>query len=240
MDSPWPTVSLCLTYWYCSVVLGPLIMNNRPAFQLKKTIQGYNLFQVIFSAYVLYESCVAGWLTGYSWLCQDIDPDTHPDSNGMRMTRACWLYFMGKFVEFADTLFFILRKKFDHVSTLQVVHHGIMPLYGYVMVRWLPGGHETFGGTLNSLIHVFMYCYYLLSACGPHMKKYLWWKKYLTMCQMFQFVIVFSRSLIVVFGVVECGYPRYFSLISASITFLFFLMFMRFYMQSYNKKAKRA
>lgn len=29
-----------------------------------------------------------------------------------------------------------------------------------------------------------MYSYYLLAALGPHMQKYLWWKKYLTGLQM--------------------------------------------------------
>ena len=111
-----------------------------------------------------------------------------------------------------------------------------MPLYGYIMVRWLPGGHETFGGTLNSLVHVFMYSYYFLASLGPQMQKYLWWKKYLTTLQMIQFIIVFVRSIIVIFGIVECGYPRYFSLFSASITFLFFGMFMNFYRENYSKK----
>ena len=111
-----------------------------------------------------------------------------------------------------------------------------MPIYGYVMVRWLPGGHETFGGTLNSLIHVFMYSYYFLASLGPQMQKYLWWKKYLTGLQMIQFVIVFTRSVIVITGIVECGFPRFFSLISASITVLFFAMFMQFYRDTYRQK----
>jgi len=238
MNSPWPTIWLCFGYIYISKVIGPSIMKERSAFNLKKTIMSYNLLQVIFSSYIFYEACVAGWLTGYNWLCQDIDRDTDPNSKGMRMTRACWLYFMGKFLEFADTFFFLARKKFEHVSYLQVIHHSIMPLYGYFMVRWLPGGHETFGGTLNSLVHIFMYGYYFLAALGPSMKKYLWWKKYLTMFQMVQFVVVFSRSIIVIFGIVDCGYPRYFSLISASITVLFFVMFMQFYMQSYKANNK--
>ena len=126
----------------------------------------------------------------------------------------------------------------DILYYFQVIHHSTMPLYGYIMVRWLPGGHETFGGTLNSLVHVFMYGYYFLAAFGPQMQKYLWWKKYLTAFQMIQFVIVFVRSIIVIFGLVECGYPRFFSLISASITVLFFGMFSQFYKETYNKKHK--
>ena len=57
-------------------------MKERPAFNLKKTIMSYNLLQVIFSSYIFYEACVAGWLTGYNWLCQDIDRDTDPNSKG--------------------------------------------------------------------------------------------------------------------------------------------------------------
>ena len=37
---------------------------------------------------------------------------------------------------------------------------------------------------LNSGIHVIMYTYYFLSAFGPAVRKYLWWKKYLTMLQL--------------------------------------------------------
>lgn len=40
-----------------------------------------------------------------------------------------------------------------------------------------------FGPTLNSFIHVLMYSYYGLSVI-PSMRKYLWWKKYLTQAQL--------------------------------------------------------
>lgn len=41
-----------------------------------------------------------------------------------------------------------------------------------------------FPAIVNSGIHVLMYSYYGLSAIGPHMNKYLWWKKYLTIIQL--------------------------------------------------------
>jgi hypothetical protein len=37
---------------------------------------------------------------------------------------------------------------------------------------------------INSFIHIIMYGYYGLSACGPQIQKYLWWKRYLTQAQM--------------------------------------------------------
>ena len=41
----------------------------------------------------------------------------------------------------------------------------------------------TFIAILNSFIHVIMYAYYGLSACGPRIQKYLWWKRYITQAQ---------------------------------------------------------
>ena len=39
-------------------------------------------------------------------------------------------------------------------------------------------------GQINSLVHVVMYLYYGLAAVGPHMHKFLWWKRYLTSLQL--------------------------------------------------------
>ena len=37
---------------------------------------------------------------------------------------------------------------------------------------------------LNCFVHTIMYTYYLLSALGPALRPFLWWKKYLTMLQL--------------------------------------------------------
>ena len=88
---------------------------------------------------------------------------------------ACYVYFLNKFVEFADTFFFIARKKFRNVNRLQLIHHSIMPIFTFLIIRWVPGGHETFAAMFNSFIHIIMYSYYFLAALGPHMQPYLWW-----------------------------------------------------------------
>lgn len=55
---------------------------------------------------------------------------------------------------------------------------------------WFPllGGHSTFFGLLNTFVHIVMYFYYFLTALGPQVQKYLWWKKYLTTLQMVSYV----------------------------------------------------
>ena len=110
-----------------------------------------------------------------------------------------------------------------------------MYLFNFVIL-----GHETFGGGLNCLVHVIMYGYYFLAALGPHMRPYLWWKKYLTTFQMIQFVCIFVKSLVVVLGIVDCAYPWQFSLISVLLVSMFFFLFAEFYVQEYNAvKAKK-
>ena len=39
-------------------------------------------------------------------------------------------------------------------------------------------------GLINTFVHVIMYMYYFLAALGPHIQKYLWWKRYITVMQL--------------------------------------------------------
>ena len=89
---------------------------------------------------------------------------------------------------------FVARKKFNHLSFLHVFHHGTVAMSTYPGVRWLPGGHSTFWGLLNSLVHVFMYSYYFMAALGPEYSKYVWWKTHITKMQMIQFVLIFIHE----------------------------------------------
>lgn len=119
-----------------------------------------------------------------------------------QMLGAVWFYYMCKLIELLDTVFFVLRKKQNQVTFLHVYHHTMMPFAGFIGVKYVggrrnnfssfslsnlnfdSGGHTTLLGLINSFIHVIMYAYYMLAAMGPHMQKYLWWKRYLTVMQM--------------------------------------------------------
>ena len=281
MHSFVPTLVLSGLYLIICIFIGPRFMKNRQPYELKNSIQGYNVLQVLISAYIFYEGCYNGWLTHYSWVCQPVEMEdnstsrrtvnpflfivimhlfrqncllissigrfaNHGTSRGMNLIcyvisfqmMCCYLYFLNKFFEFADTFFFIARKKFRNVNRLQLIHHSIMPVYSFVLCRWLPGGHETFGGIFNCFIHVLMYSYYFLAALGPHMQKYLWWKRYLTVFQMIQFVCIIVKSMVLVLGVAECGYPWQFSVVSALLMVVFLYLFGEFYIREYTQTKK--
>lgn len=179
MSSPFPTLFICLAYAYFSKVLGPKIMENRKPFELRKVLIVYNLFQTLFSFWIFYEFMASGWGGQYSLRCQPVDYSDNPMA--LRMARTCWWYYFSKFTEFFDTFFFILRKKYNQVSTLHVIHHGIMPMSVWMGMKFAPGGHSTFFSLLNTFVHIIMYFYYMVAAMGPQYQKYIWWKKYLTL-----------------------------------------------------------
>lgn len=127
--------------------------------------------------------------------------------HAIKEARCCYIYFIAKMSELLDTVFFVLRKKERQITFLHLYHHTVMPMISWGCTKYYPGGHGTFigmscrvggmsrfrvfvtcillgTGTINSFVHIIMYSYYLLSAMGPQLQKYLWWKKYITNMQM--------------------------------------------------------
>lgn len=236
MSSPLPTLALCIFYAYFSKSLAPRIMEKRKPMDLRNLLVGYNLFQTIFSTWIFYEYLQSGWWGHYSFRCQPVDYSDNPLA--LRMARTCWWYYISKFTEFFDTLFFLLRKKNQHVSTLHVIHHGCMPFSVWMGMKFAPGGHSTFFAMLNSFVHIVMYFYYMVAALGPKYQKYIWWKKYLTAFQMLQFVAIFTHQFQLLFT--ECDYPKGFMVWIGLHGVMFLFLFSDFYKQAYSKrKAQR-
>jgi len=236
---PMLTLLVCLCYVVGVTLIGPWLMRDRKPFSMKGTMMAYNLFQVIISTYIVLEGWDAGWGRHYSWICQNVEAGTEPTSTAMRMVSVSYVYLINKYIEFGDTIFFVLRKKDSQISLLHVYHHAIMPIYAWIQVRYLPGGHEIFVGLMNSFVHMVMYSYYLLSAFGPKMQPYLWWKKYLTQLQLLQFTIAIIRTMLVVTRTVDCGYPWlncFGTLIFIEAPFLY--LFLDFYRKSYKNTKK--
>jgi elongation of very long chain fatty acids protein 7 len=101
-------------------------------------------------------------------------------------------------------------------------------------VKFLPGGHSTFFGFLNTGVHIVMYTYYMLAAMGPAVQKYLWWKKYLTVFQMVQFIAVMIHAFQLLFSN-PCGYSVAFVTFIGLHAVMFYFLFKDFYDQAYKK-----
>lgn len=125
MSSPWPVLALCGLYYYIIRIAGPAFMKNREPYDIQKVMIAYNFFQTFFSLWI-FSKATYFWMSGrYNWLCQPVDYTGSVD--GYLAADMTWWYFFSKFIDYFDSFFFVLRKKWGHLSTLHVVHHGIMP-----------------------------------------------------------------------------------------------------------------
>lgn len=243
MKSPLPTLFASLAFVLGTTWVGPRLMRGRkPVEGLRSIMVVYNAVQVVYSAWMVYELGMGGWFGSYSFKCQQCDFSDDPMAT--RMLHATYWYYFSKFVDFLDTIFFVLNKKYEHISLLHVCHHGLMPVSMWYGVRYQPGGHSTLMGLLNSFVHTVMYGYYLLAAMGPRLRPYLWWKKHVTTMQLVQFLTVILHGAQLM--VTECpGVPFPITSWVAINALMFLLLFSDFYIKSYlakksSKQAKRA
>ncbi|XP_037070347.1 elongation of very long chain fatty acids protein 4-like isoform X2 [Pollicipes pollicipes] len=228
LDSPLPTLLLTAAYLLL-VRLGPLLMQHQSALQLRAPLVLYNLAVSLLNLYIGLELATVAWKQGYSWLCEPVDYSTSPEA--MRITSALWFYYISKLLEFMDTVFFVLRKKNSQITFLHVYHHSTMFLLWWIGMRWVAGGSAFVGAMLNSFVHVLMYLYYGLSAIGPRLQPYLWWKKYLTMLQLAQFFTALVLGLNALR--LDCPFPLWMQYTLVIYMISFIVLFLNFYIHAY-------
>ena len=170
---PWKIIAIVAFYLLLCLVILPRYMKNRPAFECRSAMIYYNLFNVIANL-IGFVSAFIG--TNYSldvWGCKEKYFPSY-------LLLLGYGYFILKLIDFFDTIFFVLRKKYNQVTFLHVTHHSIMPITCYVGMKFVPYGNTGFTPLINSFVHVVMYFYYYLACLGPEYKKYLWWKNWIT------------------------------------------------------------
>ncbi|XP_033838164.1 elongation of very long chain fatty acids protein 1a [Periophthalmus magnuspinnatus] len=232
MQTPIDMTVILLTYVFFAVYAGPQLMANRKPLRLNAAMIIYNLSMVLFNAYIVYEFLMSGWATTFTWRCDLIDLSSTPQS--LRMVRVAWMFYISKYIELLDTVFFVLRKKQNQITFLHVFHHSVMPWSWWWGVALTPaGGMGSFHAMVNSAVHVIMYFYYGLSAAGPRFQKYLWWKKHMTAIQLIQFILV-SVHITQYYFMEKCDYqfPLWIHLIWMYGVF-FFVLFSHFWVQAY-------
>ncbi len=90
---------------------------------------------------------------------------------------------------------------------------------------------------INSFIHVLMYSYYALSSFGPKVQSYLWWKKYITLIQIIQFIICGSYGVLLL--IMQTDYPIDWFLFVVGQNPVFLVMFANFYQKAYSRTERK-
>ncbi|CAL1286988.1 unnamed protein product [Larinioides sclopetarius] len=185
----YPLVSYAIVILYVLFVqwIGPAIMRKRKPYSLQKILIVYNFFQVLANFYIL-SGGVYSIIKFWDSRCIITRNENFDELMEMIMQYGYYLYII-KFMDLLDTVFFVLRKKQKQVTFLHVFHHAGLCLlfaWGFKKLYLALGFYLIVAMTINTAVHVIMYTYYGLSAIGPHVQKYLWWKKHLTRIQISQ------------------------------------------------------
>ncbi|OTF73628.1 hypothetical protein BLA29_002364, partial [Euroglyphus maynei] len=137
----------------------------------------------------------------------------------MHVCLLSYLYLLSKYLDLLETIFFVLRKKFNQITSLHVYHHAIVPILVHMFIKVSPnGGPGAMFPLLNTFIHTIMYIYYTLSALG--LRRYTWWKKYVTQLQLTQFVIFGIYGWLFLLN--QKGYPKIFTFLGIIQPVIFF------------------
>lgn len=235
MRTPWPTMFATLLYYWFVRSIGPRMMRDKKPYELLPLIRVYNLLMAAWNGFGFYVGCQ---LVNYGLEtigCRPVDPYQR-DEKTLNQIYYGYMFFTSRLVEFADTVFFVLRKKNSQMTSFHVFHHSSVPTATWFFLKFAPGGNSGIFPFINTLIHTIMYSYYFLATFGS-MKPYLGWKKYLTQMQIVQFFIIIACCLqpLVIPG---CKFPRALLLIMVAFSFVFIYLFVDFYLKSYNRSKK--
>ncbi|XP_064482566.1 very long chain fatty acid elongase AAEL008004-like [Ornithodoros turicata] len=235
--NPFFVFTLTLTYLYFVYVAGPRWMKYRKPFEIINLVRVYNLTMVYLNARFFWLFVSHCYLPGgkYNLFCQGISKTVDPADYELYW-QGSW-YVLVRYADYLDTVFFIMRKKFNQVTRLHVIHHTTVTCSAWFYFLFAPEGQPALGLCMNAFVHVVMYTYYFLSTFGPEVKKYLWWKIYLTRLQILQFVIFIGHMSIPLF--VDCGFPKSLCLVPIANTVVILMLFIDYYYRAYINLMKR-
>ena len=214
--------------------VGPLLMANRKPFELRRLMFVYNIVMVVTNAYFFVLS--VRWLDYGRRLFEFEFPSREDTSeHTLRHIDETVLYGYTKFFDLLDTIFFVLRKKQSHLTFLHLYHHFMVPVLGWAAIKLGPTCQPiAVFAILNTLVHTIMYSYYALAAFGPSIQKYLWWKRYITLLQITQFLIFVTYGAFSAY--LTSGWPKGLYWIGWVQNPLFLGLFLNFYRNSYNSR----
>ncbi|CAK9065871.1 unnamed protein product [Durusdinium trenchii] len=151
----------------------------------------YNMTQMLFNAFVCSQLLREAYLQGFTRPWGNIFTYT---KEGHRLGYFIWLHYHGCQLELLDTLFVVIRKKFQKITFLHVWLR-LLNMWGWFFAcRYACGGDTYFPASVNSATRAVVYAFYswsLLTERGVPLVQ----KAHITELQMFQFAICACHAL---------------------------------------------
>ncbi|KAL3316728.1 hypothetical protein Ciccas_004619 [Cichlidogyrus casuarinus] len=155
----------------------------------------------------------------------------------IRAIRTTHFFWIGQFAQLSDTVFCLLRGKFQQVTLLHVCYRFVAPIGLRWFLLYSPISTLQMLVLVSSATQTLVYSYYALAAfAGP--KATIWWKKHISQFQLL-------AHLVIILGLSQVFWPNItcieFKLIPAAFMILCsanFLLLVRFYCKTYIRKSQ--
>jgi len=208
--------------------------DSKDGIALKALMLAHNVFLVALSLYMCVGIVIEAVKNNYTLWGNAYNPTE------TKMAQLIWVFYVSKLYEFMDTFIMLLKGNVNQVSFLHVYHHGSISFIWWMITYNAPGGDAYFSAALNSWVHVCMYFYYFLASMLPKdpktRAKYLWWGRYLTQMQMFQF---FLNLIQAAYCWQFSPYPKFMSKLLLVYMISLLCLFGNFYIQKHLSKPKK-
>jgi hypothetical protein len=238
MATPFPLVTTIAIYLWIVLKAGPKYMSRRKPFDITLLIRVYNIFQVVACTYFVVTAHNHGFTFALTWKCSSVPESSDVlDDHLMALNDMLWLFLLLRVIEFLETIFFVMRKKFKQVSALHCYHHISTVVLLWLFLKYSGGMHEVFIGTLNSIVHIVMYSYYFLSSFRNYRFVSNIIKPCITAIQIIQLVAILGHCIVALLP--GCNVSWLYVLQFLNISFLI-IMFVNFYVGSYLKASSKS
>eukprot|EP00933_Yihiella_yeosuensis_P038614 TRINITY_DN32542_c0_g1_i1.p1 TRINITY_DN32542_c0_g1~~TRINITY_DN32542_c0_g1_i1.p1 ORF type:complete len:332 (-),score=74.89 TRINITY_DN32542_c0_g1_i1:137-1132(-) len=188
----------------------------------------YNATQVALCGWMVYAAMAEHRRRGFSLVCNEFNMK----EDGMAFVLH--VFYLSKVLDFADTVFMIVKSNWRQVSFLHVYHHASIFLLYWLNSNVNTDGDIYFTIVLNGGIHFIMYGYYLASTFNVAVPMFI--KKSITNCQLVQFCCMeLQGAYILTFS---CDSPQRVIILYMVYVSTMLYLFMDFKRRTYVQKPK--
>ncbi|XP_058465139.1 elongation of very long chain fatty acids protein 4-like [Malaya genurostris] len=189
LHNPAWIASFLVIYLLLVLHLVPKWMEDRKPFRLREISIIYDICQIIGSGTSIALYFNYGWNWDFFWECKA--PDFSNDINSIGFARAAYFTYLLKLSELIETVMYALRKKNNQISFFHVYHHCYAVITASGFAKYGGGSMLSYTIIVNSIVHVFMYSYYLSSIFAKQLPFSLVpMKKVITILQIVQLTSV--------------------------------------------------
>lgn len=222
----WPSIFIMVFGYLGTIFTLKAIMDkcNIEPFGLKLIMQVYNLAQVGLNVYMIYGLSEVVGIPNIFGINR---------AYSANLEFFCFVHFLSKALDYLDTIFIILRKKYDQLSVLHVYHHAsIGMVWAYLLQIGHANGTASYGAFINSVIHFIMYSHYFIRSIGLDNP----FKRLVTSAQITQFYSCMLHAVLV--PIYDNIIPKKLAILQLCYHTTMIYLFTQFYNQQYKNKSK--